>query len=242
MTLLLALSCNKNEGLGGSSSIEGYVYNIVHQSDDYSLTPEIIPAVGERVYIIYGEDENEPIADKDVRTNQNGMYHFQYLRKGNYIVYALSSYPKELDSKNVAEIKHVRVGSDVALADPIYIHSGSGYGLAMIKGSVYAQYFDRSIRPSGDPVPAVETRVYLKRAGDPTHIDDVRVGDQGVFIFTKVPPGKYEVYTTTEELGERNKVLLFPIPYNPADGITEINITEPHKIYEFPKVQIILNL
>jgi hypothetical protein len=242
MILLFGASCNKDEGLGGSSSIEGYVYSVVHQSDDYFFTPDTIPAVGERVYIVYGGDENAPIADKDVRTNLNGMYCFQFLRKGNYIVYALSSYPKELNSENVAELQRVQVGSETALANPIYIHSGSGYGFAMIKGTVWVQYYDRSFRPSGDPVPAVDTRVYLKRTGDETYIDDVRVGDNGVFIFTKVSPGKYEIYTTTEEIGNRNKIFPFSIPFDPERGISEIEITAPHKMYELPQVQIILNL
>ena len=225
-------SCNKGEGLGGSSSIDGYVYSIVHQSDNYSFTADTVSAVGERVYIIYSGNEDDPVASKDVRTNLNGMYHFEYLRKGNYTVYALSEYPEALNKEKVAEIQHVKVGSGSAKADPIYIHSGKGYGLSMVKGTVMAVYYDRSLRPvkgedGRDTVPAVEQRVYLKRLGDITHCDDVRVGDQGVFIFNKVTPGEYEVYTTTEEVGARNRTL-------PTES-QKIEVVDPHKIYALPE-------
>ena len=232
--LFLFASC-KEEGLGGSSSITGYVYNIVYQSDDYSINPDTIPAAGERIYIIYSDNENDPVAEKDVRTNHLGMYHFQYLRKGNYIVYALSSYPRELNNRDEAEMQHVKLGSGTARPDAIYIRSGNGFGVSMIKGKVLVQYYDRENRPLGEPVPAVGHRVFLKRKGDETHFDDVRVGDQGTFIFTRVTPGiMYEVYTTTEGRGVRNKDLLFPI--------SEIEVSEEHITYELPEVEIILNL
>jgi|GEM_PF-428778 len=224
-------SCNKNEGLGGSSSIEGYIYSIVHQSDNFSFTADTIPAVGERVYIIYSGNEDDPVASKDIRTNLNGMYHFEYLRKGNYIVCALSEYPEQLNKQKVAEIQHVKVGSGTAKVDPIYIHSGKGYGLSMIKGRVMAQYYNRSSIKVGDTIPAVEQRVYLKRAGDVTHCDDARVGDQGVFIFNKVTPGEYEVYTTYEEIGVRNRIL--PTPSQ------KVEVIEPHRIYELPETFLV---
>jgi len=228
-------SCNKDEGLGGSSSIQGYIYNVVHQSNNFSSTADTVPAVGERVYIIYSDNENDPVASKDVRTNLNGMYHFEYLRKGNYIVYALSEFPEALNKQRVAEIQHVKVGSGTAKAGPIYIHSGKGYGLSMIKGRLMAQYYSNKI-PYGEPKPALGERVYLRRFGEVSVIDDVRVDDQGWFIFEKVvPSGKYEVYAIEEELGNR-RMFKSTVPQI-------IEIEEPHKIYELPEdIIITLNL
>ncbi len=224
-SLFFYSSCNQDEGLGGSSSIEGYVYNVVHQNDNFSFTSDTVPAVGEKIYIVYSDNEDDPIAAKDVDTNKNGMYRFEYLRKGNYVVYALSSYPEERNKEKVAELKHVKVGSGTAYADTIFIHSGKSYGLSMIKGNVTVQYYDKSLA-KGDPVPAVETRVYLKRFGEATYFDDVRVGDQGIFIFQQVPPGRYEVYTITEDIGIKNKI--HPTP------IQEVEVVEAHKVYEVP--------
>ena len=232
LPILFFTSCNKDEGLGGSSAIEGYIYNIFHNDDNFSFSTETIPAVGEKVYIVYGDDSDGPIADKDVDTNKNGMYRFEYLRKGNYTVYALSSYPEERSKQKVAELKTVKVGSGTAHADTIYIHSGKAYGLSMIKGSVYVQYYDK-LNKVGIPVPAVETRVYLKRKGEITHFDDVRVGNEGTFIFQKVPPGIYEVYTTTEPINIKNKVLpTDPLEIEVIEAQTQT--TYEQTIYEQP--------
>ena len=228
-------SCNKNEGLGGSSSIQGYVYNVVHNADDFSFTPDTVPAAEEKIYIVYSDNEDDPVAEKRVETNRNGMYRFQYLRKGNYVVYAYSSYPEELNKEKTAELKHVKVGSSgTAYAEPIYIHSGKGYGLAVIKGKVMAQYYDRDNKQFGIPVPAVGARVYLKQLGAETILDDVRVSDQGFFIFYRVPPGVYEVYGETELPGIRNYTI--PTPKQ------EVEVTEIHKIYDLETFNIVLNL
>jgi len=233
IALLLCISCNKNEGLGGSSSIEGYVYNIVHRADN--LKADTIPAAGEKVYIIYSDNEDDPVADKDVNTNLNGMYRFQFLRSGNYIVYAFSTYPEELNKEKVAEMQHVKAGSGTTSVDPIYIHSGKGYGLSMIRGKVMVQYYKNGIPFGGGPVPAVGERVYLKRTGENISFNDTRVSDDGFFIFYQVPPGKYEVYTTTETAGAKNYML----PTEPQI----IEVVNANEIYDIPEVfNIILNL
>ncbi len=51
LLLLLSFSCNTDEGIGGSSSIEGYVYNVIHLNDDYSFRTDTFPAAGEKIYI-----------------------------------------------------------------------------------------------------------------------------------------------------------------------------------------------
>jgi hypothetical protein len=206
----------------------------VHKSDNFSFTADTIPAVGERVYIVYSGNEDDPIASKDVRTNLKGMYHFDYLRKGNYTVYALSEYPEALNKQKVAEIQHVKVGSGTAKAGPIYIHSGKGHGLSMIKGRLMVQYYNGV--EDEEPVPAAGERVYLKRFGEDSNIDDIRVSDQGVFIFDRVvPPGKYEIYAVEEVRGNRRRTQ----PTIPKI----IEIKEPHTIYELPENIIIrLNL
>ena len=231
----LCVSCNKDEGLGGSSSIQGLVYKVVHQHDNYSLTADTILAVGERVYIVYGSDPDAPVATRDVRTNKIGLYNFEYLRKGNYVVYALSSYPQELNGREEAVWQRVSVGDGVTNARPIYIHTGRGFGLSMIRGKVMAQYYDRGFL-FGDPIPAVGTRVYLKRGGEIYLYDEgVRVSNDGYFIFNRVPPGEYEVYTTTQKIGFRR-----PDEY-PTES-QKVNVVEPHKIYDVPVFNIILNL
>ncbi len=232
--LTVFASCNKGEGLGGSSAIEGYVYEIVHTDDNFSFETDTIPAVGKKVYIVYGENEDGPVADKEVDTNKNGMYHFEYLREGKYNVYALSSYPDELAGRKEAVVKAVRVGSGTAHAEDIYIHTGKAYGLSMIKGSVFVQYYDKYVK-IGEPVPAVETRVYIKKVGENAPFNDVRVGNEGDFIFQKIPPGKYEIYSVTEKINQKNQ--LFPT------GLQTIDVKQAHVTYELSETfNIIINI
>lgn len=212
--LYLFVSCNKDEGLGGSSSIEGYVYNVVHKDDNFSFARDTIPAVKEDVYLIFGD---EAYFGDDVETDKDGRYHFDYLRKGNYTVYAYSSYA---DASKKAEIKSVKIGSGLNMVEDIYIHTGKANGTAMIKGAVQVSYYDKGRKV--DEGPGVGTRVYIKYQGEDTHFDDVRAGDAGIFIFQKLLPGIYEVYTTTED----------PDTEKVTSIIQTIEITETEKIYE----------
>ena len=64
--LLLVAACDKPSGEGGTSAIEG-----------------------EDVYIIYGSDSSS-IYNDSFETSWDGTYRFDYLRKGNYVLYAYS--------------------------------------------------------------------------------------------------------------------------------------------------------
>ncbi len=191
LTLCIFFSCNKDEGMGGSSSLEGYVYNIIHKDDNFSFSKDTIPAVKEDVFLIFGDDN---YFGEDTETNGEGMFRFDYLRKGTYTLYALSKYA---DGRSEAEYKTVHVGKGNNKAEDIYIHTGKAYGTAMIKGYVHALYYDKGERVASGP--AVEKRVFINHYGEDTFFDDVRVGDKGYFIFQKLIPGKYEIWVTTED-------------------------------------------
>jgi hypothetical protein len=78
--IALLFSCNKDEGLGGSSAIVGNVYNVIHRDDNFAFTQDTIPAMKEDVYLVFG---NKDYFGDVVETDQHGMYRFDYLRKGN---------------------------------------------------------------------------------------------------------------------------------------------------------------
>jgi hypothetical protein len=208
LSLFLLSSCNKDEGLGGSSSLEGYVYEIKHGDDNYSFQADTFPALDQDVFIEFGDDLNP--GDR-IKSGREGYYRFDYLRKGTYTVYALSDFA---DGHKEAVAKTVKVSGDLNKADTIFIHTGKANGTAMIKGSVWVRYYNKGslVYIDGkDLFPAVEFRVFIKNLGEETSFNDVRVGDQGVFIFQKITPGKsYEIYVDTEIPGERYKNILFP--------------------------------
>ena len=95
-------ACEKPEGEGGTSVIEGQVYKIfTFQNPTTGLidTPYFQSDEGKDVFIIYGADKSELYDDK-FETDYNGKYHFEYLRKGDYTVYAYA------DSTDGSMINH----------------------------------------------------------------------------------------------------------------------------------------
>lgn len=217
----LLFSCNKDEGLGGSSAIEGKVYNVIHRDDNFSFTKETIPAVKEDVYLVFGD---KSYFGDDVETDKDGIYRFDYLRKGNYTVYAYSKYA---DDHREAISQTVKIGSGTTKVPDIYIHTGKAYGTAMIKGRVNIQYYDNSFPQ--EIAPGVETRVYIKHLGEETHFDDVRCGDKGIFIFQKILPGKYEIWVATED----------PDTEVMSSVVQTIEVTDTEKIYVLDEIFMI---
>lgn len=84
----LIVSCSKDAGEGGNSSISG---TIILQARVLLNNPNTIvyeaPASDYNVYIIYG-DETGP--SDDVETNYDGEFTFNYLREGKYTLYVYS--------------------------------------------------------------------------------------------------------------------------------------------------------
>ena len=78
-------SCNKDEGVGGSATVQGKVYKVVHNDDDYDLSADTMVAAKQDVFIVYGDDT---YFGDDVETGSDGSYRFRYLTAGNYTVYA----------------------------------------------------------------------------------------------------------------------------------------------------------
>ena len=121
MALLLP-SCNKGEGMGGTGTVQGFVKLVHHPDDDYTLTPDTVNAAKTDVFIVYG-DEN--FFGDDIETGADGGYRFEYLRPGNYTVYAYSTLPSG-QKVAVSETVELARGA-VALVPTLYIHDGKAY-------------------------------------------------------------------------------------------------------------------
>lgn len=214
MGLLLMVSCNKNEGEGGTGTIQGYVKLINHPDDDYTLPADTMDAAKTDVFIVYG---NSDFYGDDVETDDKGFYKFKYLTKGSYTVFSYSTLPS---GEKVPVTATVSIGTgETANVPTIYIHQGKAYGTSIVKGKVYALYYHNdTYRGQGW---AYEHRVYIRNLGDAYHFDDVRVGLDGVFAFQKLQPGDYEIFTFTENAQE------IPTPL-----IDTLSIEEPGEIIE----------
>ena len=90
--LILIAACEKPPGEGGTSAIEGRIlvlegfYNVFTQSFD---TTALYYSENEDIYIIYGNDSSNVYNDS-FETSWDGTYRFDYLRKGNYVLYTYS--------------------------------------------------------------------------------------------------------------------------------------------------------
>jgi len=103
---MAAISCSKEEGEGGNSTIYGKI--IAHNYNaEFTYLKGIYPAADEDVFIIYGDDRSY---SERVRTNYDGVYEFKYLRPGNYTIYAYSKDSTlTLASEMYAVIRNVKI-------------------------------------------------------------------------------------------------------------------------------------
>lgn len=225
VTALLLSACNKGPGEGGTGTVQGFVKLVHHPDDDYTLTPDTMVAAKTDVFIIYGD---EAYFGNDAETNANGMYRFEYLRPGNYTVFAYSTLPSG-EKVAVSETVELQRGT-IANVPTLYIHDGKAYGTSVVKGRVHAAYYHNgSYRGEGW---ACEHRVYIRRVGDDIPFDDTRVGPDGYFAFQKLQPGEYEVYTVTQDFNEV-----------PDFVFQTIMVEEAGQVYEFlEQFEVIINV
>ena len=216
--MLLLPSCNKGPGEGGTGTIQGLVKLVHHPDDDFSLTPDTMPAAKTDVFIIYGDDV---YFSDDVETGSDGMYRFEYLLPGSYTVYSYSTLPSG-EKVAVGETVTLARGA-VAQVPTLYIHDGKAYGTSLVKGQVHATYYHNgSYRGEGW---ACEHRVYIRRAGDDLPFSDTRVGPDGWFAFQKLQPGNYEVFTVSDDINTEIPGFVFQ----------SISVDEAGQIYELPE-------
>jgi len=127
--LLALVSCKKEAGDGGNSSIKGKIsreLRIVLNNPGTAVGT--FPAADEDVYIIYG-DHISP--DDRVQTNYEGEYEFLYLRPGKYKVYAFSkdtnsvAVPWDEDHMTVLQELEITDGNQQVIADDMMIYDAN---------------------------------------------------------------------------------------------------------------------
>ncbi|MBR4787333.1 MAG: hypothetical protein IK013_05595 [Bacteroidales bacterium] len=219
LSVVFFSACNTGEGSGGTATLEGNVVKVLHPDDVYTLATDTMPGAKEDVFLVYGKDG---FYDDDVEADMSGHYRFKYLRPGTYSVYAYSTLAT---GEKVAVVQTVNVerGKTTQVPD-LYIHEGKAYGTSMVKGKVMATYIDKD----GNTIatgPAYEHRVYIQHAGDCFPCGDERVGMDGVFVFQKLTPGDYVVFTTS--VFDEDE-----IPYLVQQSVS---VEEPNVIVELPE-------
>lgn len=83
---MLMISCEKEPGSGGKSTIYGKVM-VKEYNATFTVLQETYYGPEVWVYLIYGDDRD--YGDR-IQTSYDGTWEFKYLRPGSYKVYALS--------------------------------------------------------------------------------------------------------------------------------------------------------
>jgi hypothetical protein len=117
---VLFLSCEKQAGEGGTSTIKGVVM-VQEYNSDFTILRDTYPGQNIDVFIIYGGDE---VYNDKFSTGYDGKYEFNYLQSGNYKVYAMSKSDTILLTKElIPVIKEVEIAdkNQEVVVDTIYI-------------------------------------------------------------------------------------------------------------------------
>jgi hypothetical protein len=207
--VLLTISCEKNEGYGGTGSISGTITEQMF-NDDYSLLIHEKPAVDEEVFIVFGD---EKALGSRVRTNNHGQFMFKYLYPGEYEVYYISD-----DSASVLDLEventwsvQLEKGEDHDLGELVKLTSLEfDDGTATIKGRVKViDYLEASL-PNlviERSYYGVEQEVYLTYGAHTYYDERIRTQHDGTFEFGKLIPGDYLVFLYSDDVtGESDKV------------------------------------
>ncbi len=86
LTIPMMISCEKEPGSGGKSTIYGKVM-VKEYNATFTVLQETYYGPEIWVYLIYGDDRD--YGDR-IQTSYDGTWEFKYLRPGSYKVYALS--------------------------------------------------------------------------------------------------------------------------------------------------------
>ncbi len=197
LTIILFGSCEKQEGVGGTSSIVGKI-NKIRYFKDQDIIYDTVPAVAEDVYIMYGENT---YFDDRIETHNDGTFRFDYLFEGKYSVYVYSEDVKnQVDTAILITIKIANKDEEIKL-DDIYIADEIN-GTSSISGTVMARdYYDANMNiknPPYIPFPAIEEDVYIMYENNKIYFDRFRTDLYGHYIFNELIPGKYYIYVYTK--------------------------------------------
>jgi|TARA_B110000093_G_C12865145_1_gene365115 hypothetical protein len=202
------LSCKKEAGTGGKTTLSGKLLGTYICEDDGRTLVADMAVPDERIYISYDATGE---LDDDVRTAPDGTFKFEYLQPGKYSIITYSEcmtcptgkveviqeieIPKKEDELELETTSVLRItgrGCNVGIG------AGKG-GVATLTGKLIAIYIDDNevsdtLGIEGQP----DTRVYIIYGDGTTQSDDVRSSADGSFEFKELKAGNYTLYAMSE--------------------------------------------
>ncbi|GAB4299249.1 MAG: hypothetical protein Kow0068_22890 [Marinilabiliales bacterium] len=220
---LILLSCNKDAGEGGTSSITGKLL-VKQYTQNYTVLIDSFYAPDEDIYIIYGEDD---IYGDNMKTFYDGRFRFDYLRKGNYTIYAYSEDTTLQSSRGLMpvskEIEITKNGETFDIGDiVIFENIDMNDGFATIKGKVYAYDYNNDFTVFNGQYYAPDEDVFIIYENQQYYFDDVKTDYSGTYQFQNLPVGKYKVYAYSRDISGDTASGIYPV-------FKEIEITEKNQ-------------
>ena len=226
----LLISCEKPEGVGGESTIEGSVYVNVYDKE-FRVLQDRYPAQDEDVYIIYG---NDLIHSDETNSSSNGMFRFDYLTKGKYTVFVYSDDNTGTGLTNIVIDTTINLSSNKDEVDIgiLNIYKGIDYddGLATIHGKIRQITYSNNFIFPLDTIDAKETDVYLIYENQDYYIERTRTLHDGSFAFPNLLKGNYQVIVYSD-----NQLA----PFDKIPVVEEVTIYEINQTVDVGVMQIV---
>jgi len=236
--LFLVLSCEREPGPGGKSSIEGTLM-VKEYNKDFSVLLDEHPAQSKDVYINFGDAD---VIGDDMETSQNGKFRFSFLQPGNYTLWYYSDdtvpgsqseivieHNIKLDNKQNKNLGKIFTSESKAFDEGSATICGKVY-LINYRNTATAPYEESDIK---DITPAQREDVYLIYNDNQTHNDDVETNYDGEFCFTGLIQGNYRIFVYSEDLpGGVNYNADNVIVNENSDGTFDLAVYQDVKITE----------
>lgn len=194
------ISCEKEEGTGGMSSISGNIYNTDY-SPGFSEIIDQYAIPDTDVYIIYGDDDT--YSDK-IETSHNGNFKFEYLREGKYTIFV---YSKDSSHSSTSEIIPIKVNVEldrkenknigkINIIDELDYNDGS----ASISGKIYKINWNATYTDINEQYYSPDEDVFLVYGDDLSYFEKTKTRADGSYFFNNLISGDYRIYAFSEDV------------------------------------------
>lgn len=224
---IILFSCEKPEGTGGRSSINGKLYaiNCYDTTIDYSNDAALS---GQRVYIIYGEDN---VYSDNMQTGDDGTFEFDYLRPGNYTIFAYST---DSNGAEYAVKKDVVIGkNEDKTIDPIVVSKlPDDGGGGKIVGRVKARDYNTTFTQLLSEYYFADEYVYLVYGNNHGYATRIKTDYNGYYRFDNLRKGPYSVYVYSKDS-------TLSIPGGIIPVIEDVYLTNNSESKEIPLITVL---
>ena len=197
--IFFLVSCEKEAGKGGSSTIKGKLYSKnFHSPNTPSIEEDFEP--DEDIFLIYGDKQ---IYDNDFKTSYDGSFEFKYLRKGTYRIFAYS-----LDSNQVSPSEKIPVTKTIEITgrkevidvtDLVVLKEANDRGTSTIRGKVYTKDYNATYTVINAEYYTPDEYVYIIYGNSSHYNDRIKTDINGSYEFKNLRKGSYKIFTYSED-------------------------------------------